>query len=267
MNGSSVFLNCGNFVEFNLILFTQVLPYLRQFEESRGVLGESGFTEYPKCYRTIDKELDECVLLEDLSVRDYNIVDRFKEDITADHVYLIMKTLGKFHAISFALKDQQPDKFKELASNLTEHFIRRNDNLLRGYFDMQAKSASSVLFEDEDGPIIAKVKKLFEKSAMDVAADCLELEATEPASIIAHGDTWQNNTMFRYDQNGKPIEVSLLDWQVSRCSSPIIDIVYFVFCCTSKELRDAHYDEFLRVYHESLSTHIRQYDKNLLFFD
>ncbi|XP_055298661.1 uncharacterized protein LOC129566598 [Sitodiplosis mosellana] len=242
-----------------IYMYNEVLPFFRQFEESRGViLDDNGFIEYPKCYRTVDKELDECILLEDLSVRGFSIVDRFTEDITADHVRLVMKALGKLHALSFALKDQQPAKFKELTSNLSEHFIRRNEDLMRGYFAKQAESASSVLSEEEHGPIIAKVKKLFETSAIDVAADCLDLEATGSASVIAHGDAWQNNTMFRYDQNGKPIEVSLLDWQVSRQSSPIIDIVYFVFCCTTKELRDAHYDDFLKVYHESLSTHIRK---------
>lgn len=168
------------------------MPYFRKFEESKGVtLEENGFIEYPKCYRTVDKELEECILLEDLSVRGFSIVDRFTEDITADHVYLIMKTLGKFHAISFALKDQQPDKFNELASSLTENFIRPTEELLRGYFAKQAELASSVLSEDEHGPVIAKVKKLFETNAMDVAADCLDLDATGSAWVIAHGDTWQ----------------------------------------------------------------------------
>lgn len=243
----------------------QVLPYFRQFEESKGVvLEENGFTEYPKCYRTIDKVLDECILLEDLSVRDFRIVDRFTEDITATHAKLVMETLGKFHAISFALKDQKPEKFNELASNMTEHFIRRDDNLLRGYFDKQAECASSVLFGEEDADVIVKVKKLFETNALEVASDCLDPEPTGSASVIAHGDTWQNNTMFKYDQQGKPVEVSLLDWQVSRCSSPIIDIVYFVFCCTTKKLRDAHYDDFLNTYHESLSLNIRKYATFLL---
>lgn len=180
---------------FQLIFFlhfAQVLPYFRKFEESKGVLlEENGFIEYPKCYRTVDKDLEECILLEDLSVRGFSIVDRFTANITADHVYLIMKTLGKFHAISFALKDQQPEKFNEFASNLSENFIRRTEELMRGYFAKQAELAASVLPEDEHGPIVAKVKKLFETNAMDVAADCLDLDATGPAWVIAHGDAWQ----------------------------------------------------------------------------
>ena len=242
------------------IVCAQVLPYFREFEASKGVIvEENGFTEYPICYRTVDEEPSECVLLEDLSVRDLHIIDRHTEEITADHVRLVMQVLGKFHAISFALKDQEPEKFKKLSSNLDEVFIRRNDQFLRDYFLKQMESVINVLSSEEDAHLVAKAKKLFEKHPMDIAADCLEVELTGPATVISHGDAWQNNTMFRYDKNGKPIEICLLDWQISRHSSPIIDIVYYMFCCTTKELRDAHYDDFLKVYHESLSAHIQRY--------
>lgn len=74
--------------------------------------------------------------------------------------------------------------------------------------------------------------------------------------------------MFTYDNNGKPIDVNFLDWQTTRHASPIIDIVYFMFCCTTKELRDTHYDEFLKVYHSSLSAHVRRYLMHLIdYFD
>ena len=78
------------------------------------VVDVDGFHEYPQCYRTVDEEPNECLLLEDLSVHGFTIINRHTDEVTADHVRLVMKTLGKFHAISFALKDQQPDTFKEI---------------------------------------------------------------------------------------------------------------------------------------------------------
>lgn len=232
------------------------MPYFRQFEQSKGVTGENGFIEYPKCYRTVDVEPSECVFLEDLSVKGFSIIDRFNEEVTAEHVQLIMQCLGKFHAISFALKDQQPDKFVELAAPLTEVFIRSDDAFMRDYFSKQMDVVYKAV--DGDNHLTEKLKKLFEKEPFDIALECLNLESTGGASVISHGDAWQNNTMFRYDNSGKPIEISLLDWQVSRHSSPIIDIVYFMFCCTTKELREAHYEHFLNVYHESLSAQVRR---------
>lgn len=240
--------------------FVQVLPCLRQFEQSKGVVvEESGFVEYPKCYRTIDVEPSECLFLEDLSVRDFSIIDRYTEDVTADHAHLVMKTLGKLHAISFALKDQQPEKFIELVSNLKEVFVRKEVPAYRDFYNKLTEIILSALNESDDAHLIAKLKKLFERNGIDIAADCIDPEATGSGSVISYGDAWQNNTMFRYDSARNPIEVCFLDWQVSRQSSPVIDIVYFIFCCTTKELRDEHYDDFLKSYHESLSDHIQKY--------
>lgn len=241
------------------------MPYLRQFEQSKGVIPEEGgFIEYPTCYGSVDVDINESILLEDLSVREFSMIEKSTEDVTADHVRLMMKTLGKFHGISFAFKEQQPEKFKEFTSNLSELLVRKDNPMLREYFKMMALSILEVLTHDEDASVRSKLQKLFEeKDAMDIGADCLDSEAAGNAAIITHGDTWQNNTMFRYDKNGKPNEISLLDWQISRYSTPIIDIVYYIFACTTKELRDAHYDEFLKIYHESLSSHIRKYALSL----
>ncbi|XP_031627328.1 uncharacterized protein LOC116343425 [Contarinia nasturtii] len=245
--------------------YNVILPFFRKFEQSKGLVVEKdGFYENPACYRTIDEEPSECLLLEDLSVRNFSIIDRYTEEITADHVFLVMKALAKLHAISFALKDQQPEKFHELASSLKEMFIRDNDIFIRKFFNKQFQGVFQVLNKEEDANLLAKVKNLFEtKDVLDVARDCLDLQATGSGAVISHGDTWQNNTMFRYDNNGKPIEVNLLDWQICRYSSPIIDIVYFMSCCTTKELRDTHYDDFLNVYHSSLSAHVRRLGSNL----
>lgn len=246
----------------------QVLPALRHFEESKGLIAEeNGFVEYPKCLRTIDTEPDESVLLEDLSARGFEIIDRYTQEVTFEHVRLIMQVLGKFHAISFALKDQQPEKFKELTLKLDDElFIRRDDTKLRDYFMMQIETIKKPISSDEDAPLLAKVTKLFEKHPMDICADCIDVENVGSCSVIAHGDAWQNNTMFKYDKSGKPVEIQLIDWQISRHTSPIIDIVYFMFCCTTKELRDQHYDSLLKIYHESLSNHIQRYKSQMLSF-
>lgn len=237
----------------------KVLPCLREFEQSKGVIiEENGFNEYPKCYRTVDEGPNESVFLEDMSVRGFTMIDKSKEEVTADHVRLVMQSLGKFHAISFALKDQQPEQFKQLTSNMQELFVRRDDAFFRAYFNKQVESASNAVSAPEDAHLLIKLKKLFEKDALDIAADCLHDSSNDTGSVIVHGDAWQNNTMFRYDSKGKPIDICLLDWQITRHSSPICDIVYYMFSCTTKELRDVHYDNFLKTYHESLSIHIRR---------
>lgn len=59
--------------------------------------------------------------------------------------------------------------------------------------------------------------------------------------------------MFKYGEKNEVVEACLIDWQISRYASPVCDILYYVFCCTEKDMRDKHYDSWLKVYHESLT--------------
>lgn len=222
------------------------------------IVGENGFIEYPKCYRTIDVEPYECLLLEDLSVREFKAIDRKEDDITLDHVHLYLRALAKYHAISLALNDQQPEKFQEFASNCTEVFIRRDNSMYAEYFKFQSQLVMNEVIGDKYPELLIKLKKLFVKDAMDVVVDLIEAESKESAVVISYGDANPNNIMFICDSNGKPIEISLFDWQTARLASPIIDFVYFICICTTKKLRDAQYDGFLKIYHENLSTHLRR---------
>lgn len=249
-------------------MYSQVLPYFRQFEKSKGIADGDGFIEYPKMYRTIDVDFNESIFLEDLSIRNFTIIDRFTQEITADHVRLMMQCLGKFHAVSLSLNNQQPQKFKELASNLVELYFRPDNKLSRDFYNSTVEFIFDAVSGKEDALLLSKMKKAFEKDAVDVAADCVIAElATSTTDVIRHGDAWQNNTMFKYDEHGKPIEINLLDWQISHHGkTPIADVVHFIFSSTTKELRDAHYDEFLHIYHNSLSNHIRTYVHILFHF-
>lgn len=156
------------------------------------------------------------------------------------------------------MKDQQSDKFAALASNLTEIFLDRNNANFRMYFNKAAQQALDTVSNEEDAHFLARVKRFFGRDALDSMADCIDLNMNGLDGVITHGDAWQNNLMFKNDKNGIPMEISMLDWQVSRIASPLLDVMYFIFSCTTKELRDAHYDDFLKTYHHTLSAHIRR---------
>lgn len=85
-------------------MYDELLPMFRRLQESKGIIPEeNGFHEYPKCYKTIDAEVDESLIFEDLKADHFEMFDR-RQEIGADHVRLIMNALGKYHALSFALR-------------------------------------------------------------------------------------------------------------------------------------------------------------------
>lgn len=49
----------------------------------------------------------------------------------------------------------------------------------------------------------------------------------------------------------------MLDWQLSRLGSPVLDLSYFFMSSTAKPLRDKHFDEFLQIYYNNLANTLR----------
>lgn len=48
-----------------------------------------------------------------------------------------------------------------------------------------------------------------------------------------------------------------LDWQMTRCGPPVLDILYNIFGATDGQFRKHHYDRLLNAYYASLSNAIR----------
>lgn len=60
------------------------------------------------------------------------------------------------------------------------------------------------------------------------------------------------------DTAQNPLDVMLIDWQMSRFGPPIIDLFYFILSTTDKSFRDKHFTNLLNEYHSLLSTHVER---------
>lgn len=76
-----------------------------------------------------------------------------------------------------------------------------------------------------------------------------------PTSVIDQGDAWAPNFLVR--KVGVETEALLLDFQVARVASPVLDLSFLIYCCGDERLVDGHFDEMLKTYHSALSTAIK----------
>lgn len=77
-------------------------------------------------------------------------------------------------------------------------------------------------------------------------------------SVIGHGDCWTPNFLFKYGDNETvPIGVKMIDFQLARFASPALDISFFIYSCTTQELRERHYDELLKAYHDGVAEQLQ----------
>lgn len=80
------------------------------------------------------------------------------------------------------------------------------------------------------------------------------MQPVEPLAVLCHGDFNRNNMMFRYDDDGiRPVDAMAFDMATIRYGSPAIDLSFFLYMNTDRQLRDAHWDELLDAYCTALN--------------
>lgn len=78
-------------------------------------------------------------------------------------------------------------------------------------------------------------------------------------NTLNHGDMWTNNIMLKYDETGNKLEdVSLIDLQLVRWSSPSWDLHHLFNTSIEEELRLHHQEELVQFYHKELTRVLRK---------
>jgi len=81
------------------------------------------------------------------------------------------------------------------------------------------------------------------------------LSGSGPLGCIIHADCWNNNMLYRYSDNGKPVEMKLIDWQITKIGHPGSDIVHFLLSSAQPEMlfKENGLQELLNHYYDVLS--------------
>lgn len=194
--------NSAVLFERETMMYRDTLPMFVQFQLDKGLTpdGAHGFFTFPKCHAFVcDAERDRyAIVMEDLKEQGYRMFNKY-DIIDLAHVRLVMEELGKFHGVSFALRDQRPELFEpltELEDVFLKHVIRDNLEMMQGFIDMAFTRAINTLDEDEVG-LRAKVNKL-RNGFLEQMDSCVQQGAGGQFSVINHGDCWNNNMMYLY---------------------------------------------------------------------
>lgn len=179
-------------------IYTQVLPLFAKFQRDRGLTEDEAFVAFPKCYAAVaDVRKEQFVLImEDMKEKGFAMLPK-QEPIANEHLFMVVGQLARLHAISLAIKDQQPEAYKELrkVTDLFHCFFETEGarGILKSTFDR----AIAVLDNERHIEWLTEVKNNVPELLDQVLGD----NAPEPFGVIGHGDLWINNLMYRYDDN------------------------------------------------------------------
>lgn len=239
-----------NAFQREIILYEKVFPTLEKIQDEYSI--EKKFDFVPKMYGFCKDVNEEFLILENLRDDGYELFDR-KKEMGAEHVEMVLRTYGKFHGLSLTLKHLKPEALKDFQSYLEpviENYEEREDMWIKKLKGMSLRAVG-----DDDRAIrgldsfFSKIKKLEYDSLLK----------KNEYSVIIHGDSWCNNFMFKYkDSKACPSDMKILDWQFSSTGSPIIDLAFFFYTCSSEEvIRD--YRNYLDVYYNSVVEVAKQF--------
>lgn len=151
------------------------------------------FKHYPRCIAASSVCEDEYVLLNDLSLQGFSNSDR-PTPLPYDKCVAVLKTLAKFHAISFAMKDQQPEVWAKVTSKLNEiMFTAPINESFENFLRKNVDYSLTTLDPEQDEIVIEKLLK-FKENYAEFMVDCC---AEKEDAIVLHGDCWISNMMFR----------------------------------------------------------------------
>jgi hypothetical protein len=180
-----------NAFENEIYFYNEILPVFREFQAEKGITDP--FDNTPKFYDSIIEEEMEVLILGNMKTNGYSLHDRF-DPMDQEHIRKIIKVYGKLHAISFALRDQKPEVFKELGGKLTDmmklsaKYIKPKED--RNNYEDIIKIAK----EKKEDDVVAKLNILNERAKRQNEIT----DPNDPYAVILHGDCWNNNFMFKY---------------------------------------------------------------------
>lgn len=252
-----------------IYLYGYLLPYLIEFQKENGVSEADGFYSFPKCYATVFDEKpngDHAIVMEDLMSSNYYMWDKFKT-IDYEHVKLVMEELGKFHALSFAIRDKNPEKLNEIRSKGINKFHKTmygSEDAME-FYNINIKKAIDAL-EPHETELIEKLRS---NDIHEVVEQVFSNTTPEPFGVLVHGDVWNNNIMYKKGDSDVPTKLCFFDWQLSQFGSPALDVVHYIFCSLDEVTRSTYYHELIDLYYKSLVRTLKLFgcdDQKLITF-
>ncbi|KAK5645909.1 hypothetical protein RI129_004373 [Pyrocoelia pectoralis] len=250
--------NATSLFHREIYFYDKIIPELMEIQRERGI--KTIFQPFPKFYLSSKEYLEEAIVMDDMRAKGF-IVGNHRRPVDYETALLVMKTLGKFNALSFAIREYKPEVYEEIKSNCEDNFLNSPAQYtMMGKLNLNLSKQTIATCGPGDEKIAESINKFAENLSFTFP-DLAFQQEHEDYGVITHGDCQTRNFLFKYRTTSTctiPEECCMIDTQISRIASPALDILFFVFVNTDKGLRSSHYDELIEEYYKSFSTFLRE---------
>lgn len=206
---------------------------------------------FPKSYSCPIKDV---LFLEDLKDKGYVMMNRI-DLLDFEHSREVMVTIAKLHAASVACYHENPNLVKSFAK---EFFYttyspigKQTKPMLENAFRSIAEVTKELGCEAFSNLLFSRVDTIFESSTK------LYKPKQTGLNVLVHGDLWTTNILFKHNELGKVVDVKLIDYQLTRYMSPVLDLLFLIWTSTTEEVRDRQ-DVLYSVYLQTLNLYLEK---------
>ncbi|XP_066143503.1 uncharacterized protein [Euwallacea fornicatus] len=244
-----------------LHFYKTVVPRMRRFQLDQGMEDVVDFTANFYGGRLAlegysgKADKNAVIIMENLKTRGYVIAER-SVGFDFDTACLIIKNIALLHVLPIAIKM----KNRELFDVMVEPYIQYTDVFTQSMSkDMQNESIEDILNLASDNPkCINHLRNLESKLEQCYRASHDRIPGNRPFLTITHNDIWVNNLMVKFDENGKPLENKIVDYQFLNLGSPGKDLIFFIFDSVQNDVIRSRYQDLIRTYHNTLISVLKE---------
>ncbi|KAJ8716961.1 hypothetical protein PYW08_005360 [Mythimna loreyi] len=225
-------------------VYTKLAKIYASLEEENGVPEEHRLY-FTKFYGFDPSNYQETLVLENLLAHGYGPHDRLRS-VNWEYASSAISDLAKMHALSFALKKQNPEEFENVSS-----FLK---------LDWEQFTNMDALFRKTIAVALENVEPEY-KEALEKFLENQEIPFMMYKSIgktcLVHGDYRGDNLLNRVREDGK-VDIKIVDLQITHGGCPVADVIYFIFTSTDEDFRAKYYERLLEHYYTQLSAAMKR---------
>jgi fructosamine-3-kinase len=172
-------------------VYENIIPAMKNFQTARLATSNQLFDKYPSLLAASCETNNEFLILGDLTDEGFKNAPK-SSPLDFERTALVLVNLAHFHAISFAMRDQDPVLFSKITAALKETvFSQPVHEHLQTFLAKQVDYALTTLADDE---LVVREKLLdFQKDFGQIMAD---ITHNKEDAVVTHGDCWISNIMF-----------------------------------------------------------------------
>jgi len=210
---------------------------------------------FPILYKGILEEFKELVAMRDLSDDGYVLRDK-KVPLDYEHITMIIKNLARLHAVSFFLREKDPELFKRCSEHVPKT-LNYGDTFEKIIIMMPEKVQSRIVDQTNKSKL-----KSFGGAVVQNIHNYMNASLTDPYNVICHGDLWNNNILFKYEEE-RLSNVIFIDYQLSRMASPVTDISLVLCFSVDLQVFENRLKDILKTYYETLDVSLSRMGCNI----